>query len=119
MSYVVIRSDPPGNSTFTEFAELEAAVEYLEKTCTGAGSTGARLCRLEPVDFEVKQYFKVEIPQAVLQVPSAVTASDPDEESDGPISRIDSIDEDRSLEPAPMIGRSRVPGESRRGLFGR
>jgi len=128
VSYIVIQSGLSDEAAYREFDDIENAVTHLEKVCNVSGGTEARLCRLESVAFEVKQYFKVEIPgeqvehQASIVVPAAAEV---DEVVDHPLSGSTTVFEPLSmveasdLEPTANGRDPQLTGESRRGLFGR
>ncbi len=118
MSYIVINADSSGHSTFEEFADINTAVEHLENACNGPGSAGSRLFRLDPVEFEVKQYFKIEIPAAPTQPDPAVSVFDSGGTSD-PVPDPSPPEATESSESEPVIHEAQLSGESRRGLFGR
>jgi len=128
VSYIVIQSGLSDEDAYREFDDIESAVAHLEKVCNVSGGADARLCRIEPVAFEVKQYFKVEIPGeqidngASIVVPGAEKVEDVVDHplSDSttvfePLSMVEASD----LEPTANGRDSQLTGESRRGLFGR
>jgi len=129
VSYIVIQSGEADQSVYREFADIESAAAHIELACNGSGATEVRLCRIEPVEFQVKQYFKVELPSGadtpVATEPEPVAAaadvvSDevavPDNSS---VFESLGIPETSDFQPLATRHDSHLTGESRRGLFGR
>lgn len=127
VSYIVIQKESSGEAAYREFDDLGSAVAYLEEVCNDPGGRQARLCSLEPVAYEVKQYFKVELPTEVAASADAVMEAAADDAEPDDVSVVDnttvfepvSFVEASDLEPLGSSRDSHLTGESRRGLFGR
>lgn len=140
MSHIVIHDDKNGVTQYRRFEGLEEAVEHLEELHNGGDADGARLYRLDEVEFAVKSYIKVEIGGAapddvatsdetheVTRVPAdehEIMPADDDDEIEyveaaiGPIETMESPGvPEYAMEPADEAVGSQ--GDSRRGLFGR
>ncbi len=116
MSYIVIQAGSSEEPEYREFDDLDRAVAHLEQVCNGPGAADARLCRLDPVEFQLKKYFKVEISAdgSVPETP-APTAEVVEASVFDPLPTVEA-GEPESGSP----GRDhQLSGESRRGLFGR
>jgi len=131
VSYIVIHPGSSGQAAFQEFDDLAKAVSHLEDVCNAPGGADARLCKLEPMTYEVKQYFKVEFPGDRAEPDDQAETVEPDEiiavaePFDPPLTETATvfeplaIDETSDLEPHGSRRDSHLTGESRRGLFGR
>ena len=125
MSYIVIHPGSSDQAAFQEFDDLAKAVSHLEDVCNRPGGADARLCRLEPMAYQVKQYFKVEFPddQAETVEPiETVAVAEPFEPQLTETATVFAplaIEEISDLEPHGSRRDSHLTGESRRGLFGR
>jgi len=128
VSYIVIQSESSDQAAFREFDDLGSAVACLEEVCNGPGGADARLCSLEPVVYEVKQYFKVELPDELVETDEPVLAPTINSAAGAVESSISdnttvfeplSMVETSDLEPHGSSRDSHLTGESRRGLFGR
>ncbi len=62
MSHIVIHDDSNDLTHYAEFDDVRDAVVYLEDLVNQSSDTNARLFALEPVEFAVKSYVRVEIP---------------------------------------------------------
>jgi hypothetical protein len=139
MTHIVIHDDTSNVTHYAEFDDVQAAASYLEDLVTRDRESNARLFALEPVEFAVKSYVRVEIgaptapsaapaetagvdaataPAEVAAVPDTVAAPVDDtveyvEAAMGPV--------DTFAPVAPMSERidDLSGGEPRRGLFGR
>ncbi len=102
MSYIVIQHGVADLPSYSEFEDIERAALYLEGVCNETGSAEAKLYRLEPVNFEVRKVFKVEVP------------------ADADVSRSSSpLREFGTLEPNLAELDAQLTNGPRRGLFGR
>jgi len=128
VSYIVIQPGEADQPVHREFADIESAIEHIEMTCNGSGGTEVRLCRIEPVEFKLKQYFKVEIPteSSVSEpAPSTIDSVDDSPEDDSATEENTSVFEPLTMvetsdfEPLATRHNTHLTGESRRGLFGR
>ncbi len=128
MPYIVIQPGEADQPVYREFVDIESAVEHIEMACNGSGGTDVRLCRIEPVEFKLKQYFKVEIPtedSATEPAPSTIDSVEDSPEADPatddntsvfePLTMVETSD----FEPLATRHNTHLTGESRRGLFGR
>lgn len=61
MSHIVIHDDSNNVTHYAEFDDLQAAAAHLEDLVNEDGDTTARLYALEPVEFAVKSYVRIEI----------------------------------------------------------
>jgi len=100
VSYIVIQRGATNLPNYSEFKDLERAAAYLEGVCNEEGSVEVKLYRLEPIEFEVKRMFKVEIPSEE----SASSLATP---------------EFGALDPSLAELDRQLTSEPRRGLFGR
>ena len=71
MSYMVLYTAPDGHGAFGRCDELTDAVAEVERLRNGQGVEDARIFRLEEVKFEMKPYFRVEIPGGLTDVRAA------------------------------------------------
>lgn len=136
MSHIVIHDDSSNVTHYAEFGDLPAAVSYLEGLMNENNDSNARLYSLEPVEFAVKSYVRVEIgdtsdehetdtthggadPAPATPAPELLT----DEPVDDTVEYVEAaMAPVESLAPAvSLTDHSEDPtaGESRRGLFGR
>ena len=61
MSHMVIYRTGDGQPGYHQTEELDEAVKYVERLRNGDGVDGARIFRMEEVNFDFRPYFKVEI----------------------------------------------------------
>lgn len=61
MSHMVIYRTGDGQPGYHQAEELDEAVKYVERLRNGDGVDGARIFRMEEVNFDFRPYFKVEI----------------------------------------------------------
>ncbi|MEZ5168916.1 MAG: hypothetical protein R2695_21415 [Acidimicrobiales bacterium] len=61
MSHLVIHEDSDAVTHYSQFDDVAAAVTFLEALHNDHGVEGARLFSLQPVEFAVKSYVRVEI----------------------------------------------------------
>ncbi|MEQ8841993.1 MAG: hypothetical protein RIB98_13510 [Acidimicrobiales bacterium] len=73
MSHIVIHDDNDDVTHYVEFDDVQEAASYLEELVTDDEGTNARLFALEPVQFAVKSYVRIEIGAA--DTTSATTAT--------------------------------------------
>ena len=69
MSHMVIFQAPGGSPGYNQFESLDEAVAFVESLRNDQNVTNARMFALEEIKFELKPFFKVELP--------ALTAGDP------------------------------------------
>ena len=149
MSYMVLYTGLDGSAAFGRFEELTEAVAEVERLRNEQSIDGAQIYRLEEVKFEIKPYFRVELPAAVsaIDAPAPSTFATPSTpEAPAPeeapwVSASASMTEVPSMifppppppPPAPVapmaydvapLARDSAPDDdaivgSRRGLFGR
>lgn len=141
MSHIVIHDDSSNVTHYAEFDDLQDAASYLEDLVNQDGGASARLFALEPVEFAVKSYVRVEIgtadataheaPVAPSAASVAVEASSTEVITDAPVD--DAVEDDTveyveaamappdAFAPTPPMSErdGNVGGEVRRGLFGR
>lgn len=145
MSHIVIHDDSSNVPHYAEFDDVQAAASYLERLVNDDNGSNARLYALEPVEFAVKSYVRVEIGAAADEDETApVAESTPQDaaaealpEASPAAVFTDSVVDDTveyveaamapadafaSVAPAPELPEMTdepAPGEVRRGLFGR
>ncbi len=61
MSHMVIYRTADGQPGYHQADELDEAVRFVERLRNGDGVDGARIFRMEEVNFDFRPYFKVEI----------------------------------------------------------
>jgi hypothetical protein len=61
MTHIVIHDDTSNVTHYAEFDDVQAAASFLEDLVTRDGESNARLFALQPVEFAVKSYVRVEI----------------------------------------------------------
>ncbi len=61
MSHMVIYRTADGQPGYHQAEELDEAVRFVERLRNGDGVDGARIFRMEEVNFDFRPYFKVEI----------------------------------------------------------
>ncbi len=116
MSYIVIQAGSSEQPEYSEFDDVDGAVAHLEQACNGSGEADARLFRLDPVEFRIKKYFRVEISaDASVAEPPTPAAEIIDASVFDPLPTVQVGD----LESGTMGRDHQLSGESRRGLFGR
>ena len=64
MSYMVLYTGLDGSAAFDRCEELNEAVAEVERLRNEQSIDGAQIYRLEEVKFEIKPYFRVELPAA-------------------------------------------------------
>jgi hypothetical protein len=69
MSHIVIHDDHNDVTHYAQFDDLGSAAAYLEDLVNADAESNARLFALEPVEFAVKSYVKIEIGSS-LDVPT-------------------------------------------------
>lgn len=76
MSHMVIYRTGDGQPGYHQAEELDEAVKFVERLRNGDGVDGARIFRMEEVNFDFRPYFKVEIGPGgePVNVPSEPTA---------------------------------------------
>lgn len=130
MSHIVIHDDSSNVTHYAEFDDLQAAASYLEDLVNEDAESNARLFALEPVEFAVKSYVKIEIGAAeeaavdtedasASDAPEAVVFTDAPEEDtveyvEAAMAPVDSY----AVAPPPEHVDD-LNGDARRGLFGR
>lgn len=141
MTHIVIHDDDSNVTHYAEFDDVQAAAAYLEDLVNRDGGSNARLFALEPVEFAVKSYVRVEIPGAAPAagtvaagpVDTAVEEVAPAElptmavATEAPIddtveyveAAMASADAFAPITPVVDVGEVPNSGEPRRGLFGR
>ena len=80
MSYMVLYTGLDGSAAFGRCEELTEAVAEVERLRNEQSIDGAQIYRLEEVKFEIKPYFRVELPAAA----SALDATPPAPEAPAP-----------------------------------
>lgn len=145
MSNMVIFQTPDGSPGYNQFESVEEAVRFIEKLRNDQGIEGARMFRLEEIQYQLKPYYKVEL-QALTTTtgggsegPASSTppASSPSPSSPPPSAQGPGAGPSPAFAPpsgppsaqpsAPSTPPADQPGESsdgedqpqRRGLFGR
>ena len=130
MSHIVIHDDSSNVTHYAEFDDLQAAAAYLEDLVNEDAESNARLFALEPVEFAVKSYVKIEI-GAVEAASDTDTAAEPDESEAAVFTDAPEEDTVEYVEAAmaPVDAYVVAPpsehvddlggGDARRGLFGR
>lgn len=136
MSHIVIHDDSSNVTHYAEFDDLQAAASYLEDLVNEDAESNARLFALEPVEFAVKSYVKIEIGTADATVSDADDASESDAPEPATADAVvftDAPEEDTveyvEAAMAPVDAYAVAPpsepvddlggGDARRGLFGR
>ena len=71
MSYMVLYTGLDGSAAFGRCEELADAVAEIERLRNEQSIDGAQIYRLEEVKFEIKPYFRVELPESLATTPSA------------------------------------------------
>ena len=71
MTHIVIHDDSQHVTHYAEFDDVRSAAAYLEDLVNDEGGADARLYALEPVEFAVKSYVRVEIGGSAESVPAA------------------------------------------------
>lgn len=61
MSHIVIHDDSDSVTRYAEFDDVQSAAAYLEDLVNDDAGANARLFALDPVEFAVKSYVRVEI----------------------------------------------------------
>ena len=133
MTHIVIHEDSSNVTHHVEFDDVQAAASYLEDLVNEDGGSNARLFALEPVEFAVKSYVRVEI-GAAEPAPAAVVDAidDAPREPAEPLTGVPADDTVEYVEAAMTPIDEFAPprtwsehsdglsdGEPRRGLFGR
>ena len=75
MAHMVTFTSPEGRKGYHQVEELDEALAFVERLRNSEGVTDAQVFRMEEIQFEVKQYYKVEVAgaggQAAASVPPA------------------------------------------------
>lgn len=137
MTYIVIHDDDSNITHYAEFDDVPAAASHLEDLVNRDGGSNARLFALEPVEFAVKSYVRVEIAGAApapatnaaghadevdavapptAPVAPAVPVDDTVEYVEAAMAAADAF---APINPVADVGDGPTSGEPRRGLFGR
>jgi hypothetical protein len=74
---MVLYKDLDGRGAFDRCDELTDAVAEVEQLRNEQGIEDAQIFRLEEVKFEIKPYFRVEIPGALTEAPSVPATEAP------------------------------------------
>ena len=137
MTYIVIHDDDSNITHHAQFDDVQAAASYLEDLVNRDGGSNARLFALEPVEFAVKSYVRVEIagasPAPGTDVDSHVDEVDAVAPPTAPVApavpldhtveyveaAMASADAFAPITPVADVGDGPTSGEPRRGLFGR
>ena len=134
MTHIVIHDDSSNVTHYAEFDDVRAAVSYLEDLVNADGGSNARLFALEPVEFAVKSYVRVEIaePAAAAPVeavddriaaeptPAEVAAVPPEDDTVEYVeAAMAPVDAFAPVTPASEPMEGLTGSEPRRGLFGR
>ena len=79
MSYMVLYTGLDGSAAFGRCEELNDAVAEVERLRNEQSIDGAQIYRLEEVKFEIKPYFRVELPAAAsaIDAPAPSTFATP------------------------------------------
>ena len=79
MSYMVLYTGLDGSAAFGRCEELTEAVAEVERLRNEQSIDGAQIYRLEEVKFEIKPYFRVELPAAAsaIDAPAPSTFATP------------------------------------------
>jgi len=72
VSYMVLYTGLDGGTSFGRCDELPGAVAEVERLRNEQSIEDAKIYRLEEVKFEIKPYFRVELPETAADAPSAV-----------------------------------------------
>jgi hypothetical protein len=75
VSYMVLYTGIDGRGAFDRCEELPEAVAEVERLRNEQSIEDAKIFRLEEVRFEIKQYFRVEIPGSANETPEPATAT--------------------------------------------
>ena len=126
VSYMVLYTGLDSSAAFERCEELAEAVAEVERLRNEQSIDGAQIYRLEEVKFEIKPYFRVELPDEAnagaapsaedapwtsTAVPSLITAPPPPPPS-APVAPM-------AYDGAPTAHEEEAIAGSRRGLFGR
>ena len=86
MSYMVLYTGLDGATSFGRCDELPGAVAEVERLRNEEGIEDAKIYRLDEVKFEIKPYFRVELPDAsaLTATTAAAVAPAPDYTADYP-----------------------------------
>jgi hypothetical protein len=74
LSHMVIYRTADGQPGYHQAGELDEAVRFVERLRNGDGVDGARIFRMEEVNFDFRPYFKVEIGPGDAPIESAAPA---------------------------------------------
>jgi hypothetical protein len=79
VSYMVLYTGLDGSAAFGRCEELTEAVAEVERLRNEQSIDGAQIYRLEEVKFEIKPYFRVELPAAAsaIDAPAPLTFATP------------------------------------------
>ena len=120
MSFIVVYRGAAGaGSACEELPTLSDAVRFVEQIRNGEGVSDAQIFRAEPVLFDFRPYFRVEIAEASVGLPKPTRYS-----RDMLLTPEDAAELDAgsvpSMAAAPVDGDRPADGDgARRGLFGR
>ena len=116
MSYMVLYTGLDSSAAFQRCEELGDAVAEVERLRNEQSIDGARIYRLEEVKFEIRPYFRVELPDetSVAAAPSLISAAPPPPPPPHPVPVAP-----MAYDGAPTAYDEDAIAGSRRGLFGR
>ena len=114
MSYMVLYTGLDSSAAFERCEELGEAVAEVERLRNEQSIDGAQIYRLEEVKFEIKPYFRVELPDEIVTASPALasTAAPPPPPPPAPVAPM-------AYDGAPTAYDEEAIAGSRRGLFGR
>jgi hypothetical protein len=120
VSFIVVYRGAGAGSSCEELGTLDDAVRFVERIRNDAGVSDAQIFRAEPVPFDFRPYFRVEIADAPVGLPKPTRYSRdmllaPDDASQ--LERAVPAMEAAPVDPAPA-GSDGVDAPGR-GLFGR
>ena len=131
MTHIVIHDDSSNVTQYAQFDGVQAAASYLEDLVNSGDGSNAQLFALEPIEFAVKSYVRIEV---VGAVPTPDTEPDtdahehfqeatdaspaPEAPVDDMVEYVDAASVD-SYVSVGELGDGATSGEPRRGLFGR
>lgn len=115
MSHMVIYRTADGQPGYHQTDELDEAIKYVERLRNGDGVDGARIFRLDEVNFDFRPYFKVEIgpsgePSTAEPMAAPSLVADPG--PGGPNGHHDPVDFEVPAAPAPAQPAAAPPAEA-------
>jgi hypothetical protein len=120
VSYMVLYTGLDGATSFGRSDELPGAVAEVERLRNEESIEDAKIYRLEEVKFEIKPYFRVELPgSSFLAVPAPSLAEVPSMVIPPPPPPPPAPAAPMGFDNAPMVEEEDAGVGSRRGLFGR